>query len=208
MVILFYKKIQLNIMNSILVFYFFILLIFLKSIHVDYRLIIFIVIGIIFYNYHNSKKESVDDKLEASLKRTKVYKYGNLINEFDDLGEENIREIKGIKQKIYSMRMHKNDKIETYSLIKKYFHIYNNYSKYSYKHNWLNDLHEFEISIYNKISSLNISYENMESQIQELFNEAKDIISSLKASFSNGHVYNNIDHPSGYDKNIQKSYMF
>ena len=195
-------------MDSLLVFYFFILLVFLKSINIDYRLIIFVIILALFYNYHYSNKTDINEKLDASLERTKVYKYGNLIKNFDDLGEENIREIKGIKQKIYSMKIHKNDKIEIYSLIKKYFHIYNNYSKYSYKHNWLNDLHEFEISIYNKISSLNISYENMEYQIHELFNEVEDVIKSLKASFSNGHVYNNIDHPSGYDKNIQKSYMF
>tara|TARA_B100000886_G_scaffold339360_1_gene304606 strand:+ start:1340 stop:1927 length:588 start_codon:yes stop_codon:yes gene_type:complete len=195
-------------MDSLLVFYFFILLIFLKSINIDYRLIIFVIILAIFYNYHYSKKENINDKLNNSLEKSNVYSFGNVINTFDDLDEKNIREIRGIKDQIYSMNIHKNDKIEIYSIIKKYFHIYNNYSKYSYKHNWINDLHEFENSIYNKISSLNISYENMEDEIQDLFNEAQDIINSLKSNFSNHHVYNNIDHPSGYDKNIQKSYMF
>lgn len=195
-------------MDSLLVFYFFILLIFLKSINIDYRLIIFVIILAIFYNYHYSKKEDINDKLNNSLEKSNVYSFGNVLNTFDNLDEKNIREIRGIKDQIYSMNIHKNDKIEIYSIIKKYFHIYNNYSKYSYKHNWINDLHEFENSIYNKISSLNISYENMEDEIQDLFNEAQDIINSLKSNFSNHHVYNNIDHPSGYDKNIQKSYMF
>lgn len=195
-------------MDSLLVFYFFILLIFLKSINIDYRLIIFVIILAIFYNYHYSKIEDIDDKLNNSLEKSNVYSFGNVLNTFDDLDEKNIREIRGIKDQIYSMNIHKNDKIEIYSIIKKYFHIYNNYSKYSYKHNWINDLHEFENSIYNKISSLNISYENMEDEIQALFNEAQDIINSLKSNFNNHHVYNNIDYPSGYDKNIQKSYMF
>lgn len=195
-------------MDSILVFYFFILLTFLKSINIDYRLIIFVIIAVIFYNYHYSRKESINDKLDASLERTKVYKYGNLINKFDDLDEKNIREIKGIKEKIYSMNIHKNDKIEIYSLIKKYFHIYNNYRNYPYKNNWINDLHSFEVSIYNKISSLNISYENMENTIQELFNEVENVINMLKSTFDNHHVYNNIDHPVGYDKNKQKSHIF
>ena len=195
-------------MDSLLVFYFFILLVFLKSINIDYRLIIFVIILALFYNYHYSNKTDINEKLDASLERTKVYKYGNIINTFEDLDEKNIREIRGIKEKIYGMNIHKNDKIEVYSLIKKYFHIYNNYSKYSYKHNWINDLYDFEKSIYNKISSLNISYENMENEIQDLFNETQDVINSLKTTFDNHHVYNNIDHPSGYDKNIQKSYMF
>lgn len=195
-------------MDSLLVFYFFILLIFLKSINIDYRLIIFVIILVIFYNYHYSKKENINEKLNNSLERSKIYSYGNVINKYEDLDEKNIREIRGIKEIVYGMNIHKNDKIEIYSLIKKYFHVYNNYSKYSYKNNWINDLHTFERSIYNKISSLNISYENMENEIQDLFNETQDVINSLKATFDNHHVYNNIDHPSGYDKNIEKSYMF
>jgi hypothetical protein len=195
-------------MDSLLVFYFFILLIFLKSINIDYRLIIFVIILVIFYNYQYSKKENISEKLNNSLERSKIYSYGNVINTYEDLDEKNIREIRGIKEMVYSMNIHKNDKIEIYSLVKKYFHVYNNYSKYSYKNNWINDLYEFEKSIYNKISSLNISYENMENEIQDLFNETQDVINSLKATFDNHHVYNNIDHPSGYDKNIEKSYMF
>jgi hypothetical protein len=195
-------------MESLLIFYFFILLTFLKSINIDYRLIIFVILSVIFYNYHYSKKESLDEKLTDSLKRTKVYTFGNVINNFEELDEKNIKEIKGIKEKIYSMEIHKNDKIELYSSIKKYFHIYNNYNKYSYKHNWINDLYDFEVSIYNKISSLNISYENMEDSIQDLFDEVEDVMKTLKSTFSNEHVYNNIDHPSGYDKNSQKSNIF
>ena len=195
-------------MDSLLIFYFFILLIFLKSINIDYRLIIFMIITLIFYNYHYSKKEVIQENLKNSLEKSKVYNYGNKINSFEDLDEKNIREIKGIKEIIYKMEIHKNDKIEIYSIIKKYFHIYNNYDKYSYKHNWINDLHAFENSIYNKISSLNISYENMEDIIQYLFDEVEIIINDIKSKLSNHHVYNNIDHPSGYDKNINKSYLF
>ena len=54
-------------MDSLLVFYFFILLIFLKSINIDYRLIIFVIILSIFYNYHYSKIEDIDD-FEKSIK--------------------------------------------------------------------------------------------------------------------------------------------
>lgn len=195
-------------MDSILIFYFFILLTFLKSINIDYRLIIFVIILVIFYNYHYSKTENIDEKLKDSIKQSKVYSYGNIINKFDELDEKNIREIKDVKSIIYSMDIQKNDKIEIYSAIKKYFHVYNNYDKYAYKHNWINDLYEFETTIYNKISSLNISYENMEDEINILYNEVKDVLNQIKSNLKNNHVYNNIDHPTGYDKNKTKSYLF
>lgn len=195
-------------MDSLLIFYFFILLTFLKSINIDYRLIIFVIILGIFYNYHYSKKENIDEKLKDSIKHSKVYSYGNIIKKFDDLDEKNIREIRDVKSIINSMDIHKNDKIEIYSAIKKYFHIYYNYDKYAYKHNWINDLYEFETTIYNKISSLNISYENMEDEINILYIEVKDILNEVKSNLKNNHVYNNIDHPIGYDKNKIKSYLF
>jgi hypothetical protein len=195
-------------MDSLLIFYFFILLTFLKSINIDYRLIIFVIILGIFYNYHYSKKENIDEKLKDSIKQSKVYSYGNIINKFDDLDEKNIREIRDVKSIIYSMDIYKNDKIEIYSAIKKYFHVYNNYDKYDYKHNWINDLYDFETTIYNKISSLNISYENMEDEINILYNEVKDVLNEIKSNLKNSHVYNNIDHPIGYDKNKTKSYLF
>ena len=195
-------------MDSLIIFYFFILLIFLKSIEIDYRLITFIIIIALFYNYHNSKNEDINNNLVNSLEESKIYNYGNIINKFDELNEQNIREIKNVKSIIFSLDIHKNDKIEIYSCIKKYFHILNNYDKYSYKHNWINDLYEFEITIFNKISSLNISYENMEDKIDVLFNEVENIINTSKSKFSNNHVYNNIDHPVGFEKNKQKSHIF
>ena len=195
-------------MDSSLIFYFFILLLFLKSVNIDYRLIIFIVLVGLYYNYKQSNEINIETKLEDSLERTKVYTYGNKINRFDDLDEKNIREIKDIKQKIYSMNIHKNDKIEIYSAIKKYFHIYNNLDKYDYNHNWINDLKYLETMIYNKIVSLNISYENSKEDIDELFEEAQNILGVLKGKFSNNHVYNFIEHPIGYEKNKIKSYLF
>lgn len=194
-------------MESVFIFYFFILLVFLKNINIDYRLIIFIIISIIFYNYHYSKKETIEENLKKPIKKN-IYNYGNEINKLEDLNDINIRKIKHIKDTIFKMDIHKNDKIETYSIIKKYFHIYNNYNKYYYKHNWINDLHDIEVSIYNKISSLNISYENMEEEIHDLFNKVEIIINNITSKFNNNHVYNNIDYPSGYDKNLQKSYLF
>ena len=195
-------------MDSLFIFYFFILLIFLKSINIDYRLILFIIIITIFYNYHYSKIENINEKLEDSLKKTNVYSYGNKIKVMEKLNEQNIRKIRTIKDKIYSMNIHRNDKIEIYSSVKKYFHIYGNYNNYDYKHNWINDLYEFEKSIFNKISSLNISYEDLEKEIEDLFNEVEGLINNIKSKFDNYHVYNNINHPSGYEKNNQNSYIF
>lgn len=195
-------------MDLLIIFYFFVLLIFLKSINIDYRLIVFIFIVGIYYLYNNSIDKSDEVKLNESPKDYKIYKYGNIVKKFDDLDEKNIREIKDIKNKIYSMDIKKNDKIEIYSAIKKYFHIFNNYDKYNYKNNWLNDLHEFETIVLNKISSLNIAYENSEDSIQEIFNEAESIFSEMKSKFDNSHIYNNINYPNGYDKNKYNSYIF
>jgi hypothetical protein len=195
-------------MDIFIFFYFFILLVFLKSINIDYRLVVFIFIFGIYYFYSNSIIKSDNVKLNNSPKEYQIYKYGNIVKDFDDLDEKNIREIKDIKEKIYNMNIQKNDKIEIYSSIKKYFHIFNNYNKYDYKHNWLNDLHEFENIVLNKISSLNISYENNEENIQEIFDEAENIFSEMKSKFNNNHVYNNINYPSGYDKNKYNSYLF
>jgi len=195
-------------MDIFIFFYFFILLVFLKSINIDYRLVVFIFIFGIYYFYSNSIIKSDNVKLNNSPKEYQIYKYGNIVKDFDDLDEKNIREIKDIKEKIYNMNIQKNDKIEIYSSIKKYFHIFNNYNKYDYKHNWLNDLHEFENIVLNKISSLNISYENNEENIQEIFDEAENIFSEMKSKFNNTHVYNNINYPSGYDKNKYNSYLF
>ena len=202
------KKIQLNIMDTLLIFYFFILLIFLKSINIDFRLIIFIVICAMFYLYNTSKTENINNKLESSSKDPKIYNFGNKIKEMNVLNDQNFREITGLKQKIYSMKIQRNDKIEIYILIKKYFVIYNNYSNYDYKHNWINDLHYNEVKINNKISSLNISYEDLEEEISDLFNEVSKLINSVKSELNNYHVYNNLNHPSGFDKNIPNSYLF
>ena len=195
-------------MDIFIFFYFFILLVFLKSINIDYRLVVFIFIFGIYYFYSNSIIKSDNVKLNNLTKEYQIYKYGNIVKDFDDLDEKNIREIKDIKEKINNINIKKNDKIEIYSSIKKYFHIFNNYNKYDYKHNWLNDLHEFENIVLNKISSLNISYENNEENIQEIFDEAENIFSEMKSKFNNTHVYNNINYPSGYDKNKYNSYLF
>lgn len=195
-------------MNLLIIFYFFILLIFLKSINIDYRLILFILIIGIYNFYNNSNKIKKSLELDNSPKYFKMYNYGNIVKSFDDLDEKNIIEIKDIKNKIYKMNIQKNDKIEIYSSIKKYFHIFNNYDKYEYKNNWLNDLHEFETIILNKISSLNISYENKEESVQEIFNEVENIFTVLKSKFDNSHIYNNVDYPSGYDKNKYNSHIF
>ena len=88
-------------MDSLIIFYFFILLIFLKSIEIDYRLITFIIIIALFYNYHNSKNEDINNNLVNSLEESKIYNYGNIINKFDDLNEQNIREIKNVKSIIF-----------------------------------------------------------------------------------------------------------
>lgn len=101
-------------MDIFIFFYFFILLVFLKSINIDYRLVVFIFIFGIYYFYSNSIIKSDNVKLNNSPKEYQIYKYGNIVKDFDDLDEKNIREIKDIKEKIYNMNIQKNDKIEIF----------------------------------------------------------------------------------------------
>lgn len=195
-------------MVSLLIFYFFILISFFKSINIDNRLVILFIFFGIYYIYIQSKKEKVEIKLDNSNKNIDIYSYGNKEKKFDNLDDKNIGEIKDLKEIIYSMDIHNNDKIEIYSAIKKYFHIFHNLDKYDYKHNWVNDLNYNETNIYNKISSLNISYEDLEEDIENLFNETQTIINNLSNKLNNSHVYNFIEHPIGFEKNKVNSYLF
>ena len=124
------------------------------------------------------------------------------------MNKDDINTLSEIKKKIFSLNIHKNTKLEIYSNIKKYLQIYNNYENYDYKHNWLTDLNDTKIYLFNTISSLNIAVPDEEENISELFILVENYINNKHSRFNNKHVYNFLDYPSGFDESRYLSHLF
>ena len=190
-------------MEKYIVIYFLVVLVFLRNIFTDLKLLLFFILsGIIVYFFINYNGTSYNDTNDVNgfNDNNVIYNYGNISENKDYLDKKSIDKLKYIKGEIDNMDIDNRTKIEIYSNLKKFIHIYNNYNNYYYKKNWSDDLVNQKTNIYNKISSLNVAYSDKDIYVERLFNIVEDFLDKYLSKLNSSRIYNFMDHPSGYNQ--------
>lgn len=200
-------------MDRNIVIYFFVVLFFIKNIFKDLKLLLyFILSGLLVYgfvNYNTNNYTNNLDNISSNSNQETVYSYGNIQEDKNDLDSSSIEKLDYIKGVIDNMDINNRSKIELYSNLKKFLHIYNNYYNYHYKKNWFDNLEYQKKIIFNKISSLNVSYSNKDEEVENLFNIVDEFIDNYLSKIDSPLLYDNLNNPSGFNNSkINKYELF